>query len=109
MNFKCYFKKTCGFFGHNKENFRYKHALIGKKNSMKKERRKKTSLKTRSYELALVQGRLHEVPLHRDDHVEWLMAANKIFNFRNTWNAICDKKPYVTWWRIMWFPNAVPI
>lgn len=71
-----------------------KHTLIGKKKkSMEKERRKKTLLKTRSYELDLVQGRLHEVPLHRDDHVEWLMAANKIFNCRNTWNAICDKKP----------------
>lgn len=88
-----------------------KHTLIGKKKkkSMEKERRKKTLLKTRSYELDLVQGRLHEVPLQRDDHVEWLMAANKIFNCRNTWNAICDKKPYVTWWRIVWFPNAVPI
>lgn len=93
MNFKCYFKKTCGFFGHNKDNFRYKAYSYWQKKSMEKERRKKTSLKTWSYELALVQGRLHEVPLHRDDQVEWLMAANKIFNCRNTWNAICNKKP----------------
>jgi hypothetical protein len=42
--------------------------------------------------------------LGKNDTPLWLLAKNKVFSCKDTWEAIREKKPWVEWSSLIWYP-----
>jgi hypothetical protein len=39
---------------------------------------------------------------------KWTISSSGMFVSADTWEFMWKKKPYVLWWPIVWFPQAIP-
>jgi hypothetical protein len=61
----------------------------------------------RSDLLVHIQSQLSLVTIGLDDQVIW-KAKNGVYNCAETWDTLRKKETVVEWWRLVWFPMAIP-
>jgi hypothetical protein len=61
----------------------------------------------RSDELVEVQSKLFEVEIGATDLPIWNSKSDQ-YNCADTWELLREKWPVVGWWKLIWFPNAIP-
>jgi len=61
----------------------------------------------RSDLLVHIQSQLSLVMIGLDDQVIW-KAKNGVYNCAETWDTLRKKETVVEWWRLVWFPMAIP-
>jgi hypothetical protein len=42
------------------------------------------------------------------DKPNWVISKKVVYTSAETWNAIHTKHAEVNWWRLVWFPLAIP-
>ncbi|XP_059441594.1 uncharacterized protein LOC132173929 isoform X2 [Corylus avellana] len=62
----------------------------------------------RSEALVDIQARLSEVCLGQCDKPVWTASKKGVFVSAETWEALRKKNVEVTWWKLVWFPLAIP-
>lgn len=56
-------------------------------------------------------GNSNEIPwilLRTEDRPVWLLSKNGRYSNHQTWIAIRVNSPIVDWWKVIWFPLAIP-
>jgi hypothetical protein len=62
----------------------------------------------RSDALVEIQSKLAEVHFGDGDHPIWTVSKKGEFVSSDTWQALREKKDQIEWWKIIWFPLAIP-
>ncbi|XP_059435384.1 uncharacterized protein LOC132168417 [Corylus avellana] len=62
----------------------------------------------RSEALVDIQARLSEVCLGQFDKPIWLGSKKGVYVSAETWEALREKNTEVIWWKLIWFPLAIP-
>ncbi|XP_059433958.1 uncharacterized protein LOC132167079 [Corylus avellana] len=62
----------------------------------------------RSEALVEIQTRLHEIKFGPYDKPVWTVSRGGSYVSSETWDFFREKKVEVSWWKIVWFPNAIP-
>ena len=44
----------------------------------------------------------------KQDHYFWLPCSNGIFSISSAYKSLCDPRPKVPWYDLIWFPRAIP-
>jgi hypothetical protein len=57
----------------------------------------------RSDQLVQIQSRLPEIPIGESDQPIW-NSKKGLYSCADTWEFLREKKPVVTWFKIVWFP-----
>ena len=55
-----------------------------------------------------IQSKLVEVRFGVGDHPIWIVSKTGGFVSSDTWWALRDKKDQIEWWKLVWFPFAIP-
>jgi hypothetical protein len=58
--------------------------------------------------LVEIQARLHEVRFGPYDKPVWTVSRKGSYVSSETWDFLREKKEEVVWWKMMWFPHAIP-
>jgi hypothetical protein len=61
----------------------------------------------RSDQLVQIQSRLPEIPIGESDRPIW-NSKKGFYSCADTWEFLREKKPVVTWFKVVWFPLAIP-
>jgi hypothetical protein len=62
----------------------------------------------RSDALVCIQSQLPLVPLGESDQVLWNFSKTGTYHCSETWDYIRNKRALVPWWKLIWFPLAIP-
>jgi hypothetical protein len=62
----------------------------------------------RSDVLVSIQSQLSLVPLGDSDQAWWSISKSGKYTCNETWDHIRNKRDIVSWWRLIWFPLAIP-
>ncbi|XP_059455969.1 uncharacterized protein LOC132186126 [Corylus avellana] len=62
----------------------------------------------RSEALVDIQARLSEVCLGQFDKPVWTVSKKGVYDSAETWEALKKKNVEVVWWKLVWFPLAIP-
>jgi hypothetical protein len=62
----------------------------------------------RSEALVDIQSRLTEIRLGHCDNPIWTASRKGIYVSSDTWEALREKRDQIEWWRLVWFPLAIP-
>jgi hypothetical protein len=62
----------------------------------------------RSEGLVDIQARLPEINLGPADNPIWTASRKSHFVSSDTWEVLREKKEQITWWKLVWFPCAIP-
>ncbi|XP_059442158.1 uncharacterized protein LOC132174537 [Corylus avellana] len=62
----------------------------------------------RSDDLVDIQASLLEISLWPIDKPIWTASRKGVFVSSDTWEALREKKEQITWWKLVWFPFAIP-
>jgi hypothetical protein len=55
-----------------------------------------------------IQSKLAEVRFGDGDHPILTISKKGDFVSSNTWQALREKKDQIEWWKLVWFPLAIP-
>jgi hypothetical protein len=55
-----------------------------------------------------IQSKLAEVHFGDGDHLIWTASKKGEFVSSDTWQVLREKKDQIEWWKIIWFPLAIP-
>ena len=58
--------------------------------------------------LVEIQARLPEIKLGFVDIPIWTASRKGVFVSFDTWEVLREKKEPVSWWKLVWFPYAIP-
>jgi hypothetical protein len=61
----------------------------------------------RSDQLVQIQSRLPESPIGESDQPIW-NSKKGLYSCAETWEFFRKKKPLATWFKVVWFPLAIP-
>ncbi|XP_059446512.1 uncharacterized protein LOC132178068 [Corylus avellana] len=64
--------------------------------------------RARSEALVEIQARLHEIRFGPYDKPVWTVSRGGSYVSSETWDFLREKKVEVSWWKMVWFPNAIP-
>jgi hypothetical protein len=62
----------------------------------------------RSDDLVEIQSRLNEVKLGLQDNPLWTASKKGIYVSADTWEFLREKRAEAVWWKLVWFPLAIP-
>jgi hypothetical protein len=62
----------------------------------------------KSENLVKIQSKLPLVSIDEEDQPIWSISKSGVFNCADSWNAIRTKYLPATWWKLVWFPEAIP-
>ncbi|XP_059439694.1 uncharacterized protein LOC132172241 [Corylus avellana] len=62
----------------------------------------------RSEALVEIQAGLSEISLGHVDQPIWTASRNGFFVSSDTWEALREKNELIDWWKLVWFPLAIP-
>jgi hypothetical protein len=62
----------------------------------------------RSEALVEIQARHSEISLGSVDNPIWTTSKKGYYVSSDTWEVLRDKKEQVEWWKLVWFPMAIP-
>jgi hypothetical protein len=58
--------------------------------------------------LVKIQSKLDLVERSDNDKPIWVISKKGIYSIADTWDPIRSKQVEVYWWRLVWFPLAIP-
>lgn len=61
-----------------------------------------------SDDLVQIQSKLPMVAIGDFDHPTWMFFKHGVYNCAATWDVVQHKQQPIRWWRLVWFPLAIP-
>jgi hypothetical protein len=62
----------------------------------------------RSNNIVKIQSKLSLVDIGEIDQAIWSISKSGVYNCTDTWRTIWQKQPSAVWWKLVWFPLAIP-
>ncbi|XP_059454969.1 uncharacterized protein LOC132185181 [Corylus avellana] len=62
----------------------------------------------RSEALVEIQARVHEISFGPHDKPLWIVSRKGTYVSSETWDFLREKKDEAVWWKLVWFPHAIP-
>jgi hypothetical protein len=62
----------------------------------------------RSDALVEIQTKLPEISFGSHDRPFWTASKTRAYVSSETWELLREKKAEIEWWKLVWFPHAIP-